>query len=1131
MESGELLKAENERLIAEMASMKKKIKLALKKQQAELQAKIQAAEQRAAAAEAAAAAGAVNGSAPKDHSQIVAPANGMPGDSVISNSHASMQRESSGSPEINNGEVSHPLASNSELKAETEARRNREYEAARERQRLENEIAEMKKTNEDLVKHRDQERVDFEEKLRLAKENYEQRIENLTKANEKLEVQLMSAAGQVAEAFARMSATHEDLERISKEGNEANRARASLESENENLTREREKLASEHESIMKELEQANASLSEAQKMLRDKTKEIEELAAARKTAQEGQEAAMSRLMERLKEMETAGTGQHVEEATEDRLKSLLDQKAELQQELDKSSEEIRSLREELNLLKQSLSSGEVNGVPAHEEVQSKEFLPSTEEEKTLLTELKAQNESLLIQLEELRSQQAQRDGGDLRALSEATPVAVGADTLQDISVLKEKLQESMNAQLAAEEEMKHLSDLRNKALQKIELLTVELEEGRKKLEDETKSRDEKYAELDAKFGRLQKRAKQRIQEVQKEKEDAEAQLTAAGEKAAQALSKQAALQDELDRSRVQAGEALRSLSAERQELRMTNNKLKEEIEELRRMLDAKEHNLAESRRIASEKDQMVLEMTNQEKELEAKHEAALSDLKEKHQKEVEDLKGQMADGVAESIKLAETISALQGAIAAKESKLAELEAASSGEVVRLGASLEAAKGELLRLEQEQNKEREGWQASLEKLKTKLESTEQALHQQEVETAEMRTLLESELEKKRQALSALQAELVAANEQASRVADDLAAYKVRAYALLQRKEAELAAAKDVEVAAAQEASLKDAKREAAVAAAERDAARKALQEAVSEYETKLAARGVALLDAEQRIKDAVIKLEVTKAQMVAEQVEWQSRLEEVEATWRLRHESLEGKVKDTVQADLRREYKELLSDYENVKREFESFREMVDEMIEDKDKEISRLLEDNSTLHKSLQQQQEDTKSQENTVQTSEPKSQVVDASDAASMVALAEHQILLLARQQAQREEEVSQCRRHIQALQEEIAELERENRLHSQQEQLLKEEVRNLERAHKRDGVDMTYLKNIILKLIETGEVEALLPVIGLLLQFSPEELKRCHDIYTNASTDDKPLRIPAIAETPPSAPSSFFSRLTNFT
>ena len=67
-----------------------------------------------------------------------------------------------------------------------------------------------------------------------------------------------------------------------------------------------------------------------------------------------------------------------------------------------------------------------------------------------------------------------------------------------------------------------------------------------------------------------------------------------------------------------------------------------------------------------------------------------------------------------------------------------------------------------------------------------------------------------------------------------------------------------------------------------------------------------------------------------------------------------------------------------------------------------------------------------------------------------------------------------------------------------------------------KREGVDMTYLKNVIMKLLETGihcnlkrkkqqifeilmilksflvtgEVEALLPVIAMLLQLSPDEV-----------------------------------------
>jgi hypothetical protein len=37
-------------------------------------------------------------------------------------------------------------------------------------------------------------------------------------------------------------------------------------------------------------------------------------------------------------------------------------------------------------------------------------------------------------------------------------------------------------------------------------------------------------------------------------------------------------------------------------------------------------------------------------------------------------------------------------------------------------------------------------------------------------------------------------------------------------------------------------------------------------------------------------------------------------------------------------------------------------------------------------------------------------------------------------------------------------------------QEAMLKTELRNMERMQKREGVDMTYLKNVILKLLETG-------------------------------------------------------------
>jgi hypothetical protein len=38
-------------------------------------------------------------------------------------------------------------------------------------------------------------------------------------------------------------------------------------------------------------------------------------------------------------------------------------------------------------------------------------------------------------------------------------------------------------------------------------------------------------------------------------------------------------------------------------------------------------------------------------------------------------------------------------------------------------------------------------------------------------------------------------------------------------------------------------------------------------------------------------------------------------------------------------------------------------------------------------------------------------------------------------------------------------------------QEAVLKEELRRLDRNEKRESVDMTYLKNVVLKLLETGK------------------------------------------------------------
>ena len=87
---------------------------------------------------------------------------------------------------------------------------------------------------------------------------------------------------------------------------------------------------------------------------------------------------------------------------------------------------------------------------------------------------------------------------------------------------------------------------------------------------------------------------------------------------------------------------------------------------------------------------------------------------------IEDLKSQLADAVLERTKLADLsgkltanfncnenrkffhvlLIGMQIQLAQKEAHIAELDATSSGEAIRLTASFEAARGELARIEQE-----------------------------------------------------------------------------------------------------------------------------------------------------------------------------------------------------------------------------------------------------------------------------------------------------------------------------------------------------------------------------------------------------------------------------------------------
>ncbi|KAL0463751.1 UNVERIFIED_CONTAM: protein GRIP [Sesamum latifolium] len=419
----------------------------------------------------------------------------------------------------------------------------------------------------------------------------------------------------------------------------------------------------------------------------------------------------------------------------------------------------------------------------------------------------------------------------------------------EIESLKREILEERQTRGAAEEALKHLRAAHSEADMNAQELSAKLAEAQQKMDQEIKERDEKYSELDSKFNRLHKRAKQRIQEVQKEKDDLEAQLREVNEKADLTSSQLSALQQELERTRQHANEALKAMDVERQQLRSANNKLRDSIEELRHSLVPKENALEAMQQSLLEKEQMLEDMRELLQVADEKRQASIAELSLKHQKQVEDMKAQIADVLAERSRATETISSLR-------------------------------------------------------------------------------------------------------------------------------------------------------------------------------------------------------------------------------------------------------------------EEQKSFRDLADKMMEEKDKEISRLLDDNKNLNQLLDSRPSaEYRDDITALQKQEAPSSSASAAEQQILVCtvfpVMDPNLLLfdtkplptiilqliLARQQAQREEELAQTQRHILALQEEIEELEHENRLHRQQEAKLKEELRNMERTQKREGVDLTYLKNVILKLLETGEVERLLPVIAMLLQFSPDE------------------------------------------
>ena len=92
-------------------------------------------------------------------------------------------------------------------------------------------------------------------------------------------------------------------------------------------------------------------------------------------------------------------------------------------------------------------------------------------------------------------------------------------------------------------------------------------------------------------------------------------------------------------------------------------------------------------------------------------------------------------------------------------------------------------------------------------------------------------------------------------------------------------------------------------------------------------------------------------------------------------------------------------------------------------------------------------------------------------------------------------QEQLDQANKIIISLQQALEDSERTHQLRTKSEQVLKEEIYEMQRSEKRGKVDLNYLKNVVLKGFESGELSpnsSLTTVLSRLLEFSPEDLAK---------------------------------------
>lgn len=752
-----------------------------------------------------------------------------------------------------------------------------------------------------------------------------------------------------------------------------------------------------------------------------------------------------------------------------------------------------------------------------------------DEERRKVDDLLCKVQSLDAQLEERRNgSEASPSPGDGRA---------NGNQEAELEVVKAKCK-------VLEERCAKLADSETQAADELEQRMQKMQEEEKRLNylgsqvkslqaevdvaaDRAQSAESQVTDLQAKFGEVI----EENERLSKRLEASEAQLAAALMEAATAAApptpelsppepekaegaESLEIKADLDKAmadlaaermeKESIAEELRSSRTLLKESNATNEKAKTNVEDLKRKFLV----TAKKKQVEFNSKLEALRAKLKEKEDEN---AALADKMKSSEDQLTQTKDKAKTEGAEAVKAAADLRAEKENLGKRVDELEGLVEKQKHDI----ASLESARATAEEKEgQKEDTQKKKLKAVILELKRKLEKVDKLRQRDQSELAKMKESLRDEETRM------LQAEETSSHEK-QRLESELKTYKARAHMLLQQKEDQLKNTVSNEMAdrykdriASLEAENEDflgsrkAMERALAEAQERHAAH--VQEVAEAHRADLAAKEEEVVGAKQEGKmaaeDAHQALEEAREELSASE----KAHGDLQAKWSSLEEAFE---KNKAELEATRDA------HAALEKEYKMYKDASEEMIQEREREITELsasLKDSQTLARykeasrptSAPAEQAPTasasatssESSSNAALPPQPKRKFSLENDLLGDISTSN--IVEKAKMAASRDAFLEEYVKRIAELEAEALEYQKEISMREQLESVLKEELRKKEREETRSNLkgkdtDMEYLKNIVLKLLETGNYEVLLPVVSTLLALSPEEVERVRKAY----------------------------------